>query len=311
MIEDQMDEIAKRYGKMTAVDQSAEGDMLYGKFEELEKGKVKEDGISNTSVLNLTTIEKKKDQKKFFGLKSGDSVDVKPTQLANENYVASWLDVDKDKVKGIKSEFRYTVDKINRMDASDYNQELFDKLYGPGNVKSKEEFKQKIKDEMEKTFGENAEQFFERDVQDHLLKKAKLELPDEFMKKWLVTANEKPISKEQIEEEYEQYAKGLKWQLIENRLIRDNGLELQQEEIINHTKALIQQQLSGMGQIMDDTELEDTAKRVLQNEEEARRVYDQVYSSKLRKLYNDTVKIKERNISYDDFVKLAEKRSKN
>lgn len=311
MIEDQMDEIAKRYGKMTAVDQSAEGDMLYGKFEELEKGKVKEDGISNTSVLNLTTIEKKKEQKKFFGLKSGDFVDVKPTQLANENYVASWLGVDKDKVKDIKSEFRYTVDKINRMDASDYNQELFDKLYGPGNVKSKEEFKQKIKEEMEKTFSENAEQFFERDVQDHLLKKAKLELPDEFMKKWLVTANEKPISKEQIEEEYDHYAKGLKWQLIENRLIRDNGLELQQEEIINHTKALIQQQLSGMGQMMDDTELEDTAKRVLQNEEEARRVYDQVYSSKLRKLYNDTVKIKERNISYDDFVKLAEKRSKN
>ena len=308
MLEEQMDEIAKRYGKMVEVDQSIEGDMLYGKFEELEKGKVKEDGISNSTVLNIATIDSKKDQKKLIGLKIGDTVKLKVAGLASDNYIASWLGIEVSDVKDIKSEFNYTVEKINRMEAADYNQELFDKLYGPDVVKSKDEFKAKIQEEMEKNFAENAEQLFERDVQDHLIKKAKLDLPDDFMKRWLMTANEKPITKEQIEEDYENYARGLKWQLIENKLIRENGLELQQEEVIDHTKGLIQQQLSGMGQIMEDKELTETAMRVLSNQEESRRVYDQLYAVKLRKLYNETVKIKERNISYDDFVKLVDKK---
>lgn len=308
MLEEQMDEIAKRYGKMSEVKESKEGDMLYGKFEELEKGAVKEDGISNSTVLNIATIDSKKDQKKFVGLKVGDTVKVKAAQLAADNYVASWLGVEASEVKDIKSEFNYTVEKINRMEAAEYTQELFNKIYGEAVVKSKEEFKAKIKEEMEKNFAENAEQLFQREVQDHLIKKAKLDLPDDFMKRWLMTANEKPISKEQIEEEYEEYARGLKWQLIENKLIKENGLELNQDEVIEHTKGLIQQQLAGMGQIMDDKELSETAMRVLSNEEESRRVYDQLYSVKLRKLYNETVKIKERNISYDDFVKLVEKK---
>lgn len=310
MLNEQLNEIAKRYGKMKAVDQSQEDDMLYGKFEELEKGAVKEGGITNQSVLNISTLENSKDRKKLVGLKSGDSVDLKVAQLAGDNYVANWLGIKSEEVKGIKSEFKFTLDKINRLEPAEYNTELFDKLYGPGVIKSKDELKQKIREEMEKSFAENAEQLFERDVQDFLLKKAKLELPDEFMKRWLVTVNENPISKEQIEEEYEQYARGLKWQLIENKLIRENKLELTQDEIINHTKGLIQQQLSGMGQIMDDAELEETARRVLQNQEESRRVFDQIYGLKLRKLYNDTVKIKEKNISYDEFVKLADKKRK-
>jgi trigger factor len=308
MLEEQMDEIAKRYGKMVEVKESQEGDMLYGKFEELEKGEVKEGGITNSTVLNIATIDNKKDQKKLIGLKVGDTVKLKAAQMAAENYVASWLGVEASEVKDIKSEFNFTVEKINRMEAAEYTQELFDKIYGEGVVKSKDEFKAKIKEEMEKNFAENAEQLFQRDVQDYLIKKAKLDLPDDFMKRWLMTANEKPISKEQIEEEYEEYARGLKWQLIENKLIKENGLELNQEEVIEHTKGLIQQQLAGMGQIMDDKELTETAMRVLSNQEEARRVYDQLYSVKLRKLYNDTVKIKERNISYDDFVKLVEKK---
>jgi len=308
MLEEQMDEIAKRYGKMSEVAQSIDGDMLYGKFEELEKGKVKEDGIQNSTVLNIATLDSKKDQKKLIGLKVGDTVKLKPAQIAAANYVASWLGMEASEVKNLKAEFNYTVEKINRMEAAEYNQELFDKIYGPEVVKSKEEFKAKIQEEMEKNFAENAEQLFERDVQDHLIKKAKLDLPDDFMKRWLMTANEKPISKEQIEEEYEQYARGLKWQLIENKLIKENGLELNQEEVVEHTKGLIQQQLTGMGQMMDDKELADTAMRVLSNQEEARRVYDQLYSAKLRKLYNETVKIKARNISYDDFVKLADKK---
>jgi trigger factor len=125
----------------------------------------------------------------------------------------------------------------------------------------------------------------------------------------LMNANEKPITKEQIESEYEQYALGLKWQLIENKLIKDNKIEVTKEEVVAHTKGLIAQQLSGMGgNIMEDAEMDETANRVLENQEEAKRLYEQLYAAKLREFYHATAKIKQKEISYDDFVKLAEKK---
>jgi trigger factor len=309
MIEDQIQEIAKRYGKMEEADESKAEDMLYGKFEQIEKGEIKEEGVSNGTVLNISTIEKAKEQKQFIGLKPGATVDCKPQKLAADNYVAAWLGVDKALVKDIKAEFRFTVEKIHRTEPAEMNQEFFDKLYGKDVVKSKEELGNKIKGEMDASFAQNAEQLFERDVQDHLVKKAKISLPDEFMKKWLQTANEKPVTKEQIESEYDQYALGLKWQLIENKLIKANKIEVSKEEIIEHTKGMIRQQLAGMGQgMMDETEMEETANRVLENQDEARKLYEQLYALKLRDYYNKTVKIKEKEISYDDFVKLAEKK---
>lgn len=311
MVNEQITEIAKQYGKMVEADKSEKEDMLYGKFEELEKKDVKEGGISNSAVMNIRTIKKEKDQKQFVGLKVGDSVDFKPQDIADAKNVAAWLGIDEEYIADQKSTFRLTVEKINRMEPAELNQEFFDKIYGKDTVKSKEEMADKIRGEMEKSFEQTSDQFFERDVQDHLLKKAKLDLPDAFMKKWLKTANEKPITDEQIEEEYDQYAQGLRWQLIENKLIKSNEIKVEQEEAVEYTKGLIAQQLAGMGQgLMDEQDMEDTAKRVLGNQEEAQRIFQELYSKKLRDFYKQTVKIKEREISYDDFVKLAEQKKK-
>lgn len=311
MLDEQITEIAKQYGKMVEADKSEKEDMLYGKFEELEKKDVKEEGISNSAVMNIRTIKKDKDQKQFVGLKVGDSVDFKPQDVADANYVATWLGIDEQYIADQKSTFRFTVEKINRMEPAELNQEFFDKIYGKDVIKSKEEMEDKIREEMEKSFEQTSDQFFERDIQDHLLKKAKLDLPDDFMKKWLKTANEKPITEEQIEEEYDQYAQGLRWQLIENKLIKSNEIKVEQEEAVEYTKGLIAQQLAGMGQgLMDEQDMEDTAKRVLGNQEEAQRIFQELYSKKLRDFYKQTVKIKEREISYDDFVKLAEQKKK-
>ncbi len=309
MVEEQVLEIAKRYGKMMDADLSKEEDMLYGKFEELEKGSVKVEGITNGTVLNIRTITKSKDQKKFIGLKPGEIVKFKPQAIAEPKYVAAWLGIEEQYIKGQKSEFQFTVEKINRIEPADLNQDFFDKIYGKDQVKSKDEMAARLREEMERSFEQNTEQFLEREVQDYLLKKAKLNLPNEFMKKWLKMANEKPVTAEQIEEEYDQYAHGLKWQLIESKLIKDHGIKVTKDEVVAHTKNLVKQQLSGMGQnMMDEEGLEDTAKRVLENQDESRKLYEQLYQVKLRSFYKETVKLKEREISYDDFVKLAEKK---
>lgn len=309
MVEDELKELAKRYGKMINAEVSDEGDMLYGKFEEMDGKSVKEDGISHESVFNISTLKDKKDQKKFFGLKAGDSVVFNPKKLAEGNYVKSWLGIDENELAEVKSDFRFTVDKINRMEPAEINQEFLDKMYGEGKLKSEEELKDKIREELEKSMDKNAEALFEREVQDYLLKKAKLSLPDEFMKKWLIQANEKPISKEQIEEEYEQYSVGLKWQLIENKLIKDSNLQVSREEMIDYIVDVLKNHMQGMGDSMDEEDMKSTANRILENQEEAQRVYEQLYKDKLKQFYKDTVKIKEKEIGYDDFVKLANKKS--
>lgn len=310
MVDEQIDEIAKRYGKMVEVDESKDEDMLYGKFEELEDGKVKEGGIAHDTVLNIRTIEKKKDQKAFVGLKKGELVKkVKPQDIAAANFVAAWLSIEEQYIADQKSDFQFTVEKINRMEAAELNQEFFDKIYGKDQVKNKAEMTDRIRKEMETSFGQNAEQLFEREVQDYLMDKAKLNLPDDFMKRWLKTANKENLTDEQIESDYEQYALGIRWQLIENSLLKDNDIKIEHKEVIDYTKELISQQLGGMGQnMMEDKELEETALRILQNEDESRKIFEQLSSSRLRKFYNETVKIKEKEIDYEDFVKLVDKK---
>lgn len=312
MVNEQINEIAKQYGKMVEVNQAEEEDMLYGTFQELEKGKVKEEGISNQTVLNLRSIEKKGDRKAFIGKKIGDVIKFKPQNIASANYVASWLGIEEKYIKDQKSEFQFSIEKINRMEPATLNQEFFDKIYGKDTVKSEAEMQEKIRAEMEKGYNNSGVQLLEREIQDYLLKKAKLQLPDNFMKKWLQVANEKPVTKEQIEEEYEQYATGLKWQLIENKLVKDHNVEVSREDLKAHTIDMIRQQLASMGQnFMGEAEMEETADRILGNQDEARRLYDQILQTKLREVYLKAVKIKEREVSYDDFLKLAEKKRNN
>lgn len=312
LIDQNVNEIAKRYGKMENADVSAADDMLYGKFVELnEKGEVKEAGIYNSSVLNIVSVADKSIVKKLTGLKPGDTVVVNPAKMGGANYIKSWLGIDETQAAAIDGDFNFTVEKINRMVPADLNQEFFDKLYGKDVVTSEEQFRDKIKEELEKSFSQNSDQLLNREVQDTLIEKTKIELPDEFLKRWLMVANEKPVTKEQIESEYDQYAVGLRWQLIENKIIKDNKLEVSRDEVVDYTKSLIQQQMAGMGQnFMDDAELTDTANRVLQNQDEARQIYEQLYQQKLIQLYNNNFKIKEKSVTYDEFVKLAEAKRK-
>lgn len=312
LIDENVTEIAKRYGKMENADVSKADDMLYGKFQELnDKGEIKEGGIYNSSVLNLVSLSDKKVIKKLTGVKPGDTIVLEPAKIGNSNLVKSWLGLENNEAENISGEYNFTVEKINRMLPADLNQEFFDKLYGKDVIKTEEEFRGKVKEELENSFNANADQLFNREVQDTLIEKAKIELPDEFLKRWLMVANEKPVTKEQIESEYDQYALGLKWQLIENKIIKDNGLEVSRDAVVDYTKSLIQQQMAGMGQnFMDDAELTDTANRVLQNQDEARQIYEQLYQQKLIALYNEKFKIKEKAVSYDEFVKLAKAKRK-
>ena len=303
-----VNDIAKRYGKMSNPDVAEADDMVFGNFEELDgTGNVKEGGISHSSVIIIEAVTDKKLQKALVGAKSGDTFDVDPRTISPQvKDQAAAIGVDEATFATVISKFKFTVDKVNRIIPAELNAELFDKLYGPGNVKDVKEFRAKVSEELGRGLSVDADRKLKADVQEELIKKLKLDLPDEFLKRWIVASNEKPITPEQIEAEYDDYAKGLKWQLIENKIIKDNDVKVEHEEVIEHTKGLLAQQMAGMGMPNnDDEQLTETANRVLQNEEEARNIYMMMYDNKLMTLYKNSFKLKEKEISYDDFVKLA------
>jgi trigger factor len=284
--------------------------MVFGKFEELDgEGKVKESGITNSSVIIINAVTDKNLQKQLVGAKAGDKFIVDPKTVSeHESDQAQAIGVDVNELKNIISKFNYTVEKVNRVIASDLNQELFDKIFGEGAVKSEKEFRDKIAEELNKGLIADSDRKLKADVQDALMDSLKLKLPDTFLKKWIKASNEKPITDEQIEAEYDMYSKSLQWQLIENKIIEANEIKVEFEEVIAYTKGLLTQQMQSMGMpANDDEQLTQTAQSVLQNQEEARKIYGMLYDSKLMDLYKSTCKLKEKQVSLEEFEKLLAK----
>ncbi|MFT7613992.1 MAG: trigger factor [Parvicellaceae bacterium] len=308
VVNQQIEDFAKRYGKLVPADLSEDKDMLLGAFKELDgNGADKEGGILHTSTISVEMLDDKKMQKKLTGMKVGDSLVLNPDDVSKgEADKAAMLGITKDGLEGISNEFQYTVTEIKRMQPAAVNVQLFDKIYGEGNVTTEEDFRNKIKEEMASMFNKDSDKVFKRDLSDSLIKKLKLSLPDKFLKRWIQASNENEVTAEQIEEEYEQYSKQLKWQLIENKIIADNDLKVEQEEVVEYTKGLLIQQYAQYGMPAPEEEmLAESAVKVLENQDEAKKVYEAIYERKIVDFAKENMKINEKEMSYEDFVKVA------
>ena len=306
MVDHYTNDMAKRYGSMTNPKNSEKTDLIMGEFTQLDgKGNVLEGGINHSASVALDLVSDKKAQKALIGVAQDDEVVVKITNKFSGD-LAHMLNISKEAAENLNSDFRFTVKSINKMIPAEMNQDLFDKVFGTAAVKNEKEFKAKIKEEIEKSFIGESDNKLKNDVILHLIEKLKLELPDTFLKKWLVQTNEKGLTAEQVEEEYEQYSKSLKWQLIENKIIKDNDLEVKHEDVIAHTKELIVKNFAQYGQpAPEDKKLDEIAAQVITNEEERKKVYNQLYDAKTLELYKAKFKLTEKTVTYDEFVKLA------
>lgn len=314
LVNKQIDVAAKRFGNLDDVQEANETDLLNGKFEELRQdGLVNEEGISHTTYLAIDKIKDEKLQKKFIGIKKGAILDFNPKELSdNETELAAMLGISKDKIGEVSSKVRFTVLKISRIKPHEVNQELFDKIFGKDHVKSLDEFKEHVKKDLVKALERDSDYKLRYDIEDYILNKLKLKLPDDFLKRWIRKSNEKPISAEEIEKEYDNYSKSLQWQLIENQIIKDNNLNVTAEEAIDYTKDLINQQMAQYGQPpMEEPALLETVNKVLSEEKERNNIYRELFNTKIDKLFKEKFSIKEKEISYDEFVKLVNSPNKS
>lgn len=306
LVDQYVNDAAKRYGKVSEADSVNETDMVHGQFVELDKkGEPKPEGIMHNSTVVLDTIEDDKLKKQFVGKKAGDVLEVNPFKLTpNPADQAAMLGVERDKLDGVSDKFKFTIERINRLEPHAIDKELFEKIYGPDAAKDEAEFRAKIKEDLEKSLEADSDRQLMKDIEDELISKLKLDLPDDFLRKWLESSEN--VTKEQVDKEYDQYAKGLRWQLIENHVIKQHNIEVKPEEAMDYTKGMVARQMMQYGMpIPEDDELTQTAQRVMSNEEEMRNIYQALYQDKLMQLYKENFKIKEKEISYDDFVKKA------
>ncbi|MBD0833016.1 trigger factor [Aestuariibaculum sediminum] len=301
MLDEQVANIQKQYGKLVSQNEVAKDSEITGVYKNEERE------IENKVTLTLDKFAGDATEKLFLGAKAGDVITLQTKGLYDDEHeLMHALKLGHDEVHGLDIEVTFTIEEINTRELADLDQELFDKLFGKDVVSSVTELKEKIKEDAEKQFAQQADQKLLNDVTEYLVENTKFDLPAEFLQKWMQqTSNEeKPLDNDQAKEEYEKSEKGIRYQLIESKLIVDNDIKVTMDDIKGHAREMIKAQMAQFGQMNpSDKELDDIAARVLSNQDEARRISEQLISQKLLVLYKEKANIEVKELSYEDFVK--------
>ncbi len=301
MIEEQVERIQKQYGKLVSKSEVGKKDEVTGTFSnEVED-------IDHKTTIEMDKVKGKKAIDTLLGKKVGDSVTLSTKGLFKEDYLlSSALGINRDKADKLDTNVTFTIEEINEREPAALDQDLFDKLFGKDKVTSEKELKDRIKEDSEKQFEQQSDQKLLNDITEKLIDETKFDLPAEFLKKWIQISGEKPLTEDEAKEEFERSEKGLRYQLIEGKIIQENNLQVQFDELKEFAKGFIKSQMAQYGH-MDpkDEELEGIAARVLGNQDEVRRLSEQLMSQKLLDLYKEKANLKVKEVSYDDFIKEA------
>ena len=277
LIDKEVENLQSRYGKMNTVDVVTEKANVTGTFINEEKE------INKKSTIALADIKGKTNLKKFIGAKVGDVLELKTKGLFSDDHkLEGTLGLSHDEIHGLDIKISFTIEEITVTELAELDQELFDKLFPNGDVKSVTEVRNRIKEDAEKQFLAQGDQQLLNAVTEYLVENTKFDLPKEFLQKWLATAGEKEMTSEEAAEEFAKSEKGLRYQLIEGKVMKDNDIKLDYAELVDYAKGFIRTQMAQFGNMNpEEKELDDIAARILGNQDEAKRLQEQLISHKL------------------------------
>ncbi len=299
-----INEEAKRYGKVMQAEVTQVGDLVYGDFEELDaNGDIVVMGIFKSGSVFLDKVKHEQTRKSLIGLKKEDKVIVNSQNLAeNKEDLAKMIEIDVAFAQTLNSDFQFTVRGITRMLPAQLNQDFFDKIFGSGVVSTEKEFRAKYKAEVEKSFVGESEASLYHAVYQHLMDVVKINLPDEFLKRVMHLDNEKRLTAEELESEYEKFAKNIKWQLIEKKIVDDFDISVTKEEMIDFTQQLIYNQHIQYSSIpITEEEMEKRLKMIFGNEKEIKKISDRLFTEKLTELFKTKFTLENKEVDYNDF----------
>jgi trigger factor len=298
MIDNQIKSIRKQYGKLASQNEVKPGFLIQGKFVN------EEEEIDHKTTLKPEDLKNKKDQKLLIGAGVNDSITFNTKSLFKEHSdLAKHLGIEEEKAKDLKVEVNFEISEINEEILADLDEELFNKIYPTAEIKTEKDLRDKIKEDAEAQLEQQSDQQLLNDVSEFLIENVKFDLPSEFLQKWLRVSGEEELTEEQAKEEFDKSEKGLRFQLIEGKIIKDNDLQVTIDEIKDTTKERIKMQMAQFGQMdMSDEQLESITQNILQKEDEAKKISDQVMNKKLLDFYKNNVNLKVKKVNYEKFI---------
>jgi len=311
LISKQIEDLRRRYGKLESTDEVGETDMVMGLFRELDENKEpKEGGVEHNSTISMEFLSDKKAIKLLKGKKVDDFVIVDPRTVSRDDKdLASMLGVKDEEIEGLSKQFKFTLNEIKKMVMAELNEELYSKLFPNGEVKTEAELKEKVAADLKNMFKTDSNRLFTQLIYEHLIEKTKISLPEEFLKRWVKLSNEKPIDDETLDKEFGSYLNSMKWQLIQGKIFKDNDIQISNEEVMDFTKSLLVSNYEQYGMpAPEDKELTETAVRLLKDKEQVNGIYDRITEKKLSDYFQNNIPMKEKQLSYDDFVKKASRK---
>ena len=299
-VADQLDRLQKQYGSLTPTE------TVSNKTEFTVGVSFEGSGENKSATFSVDEIKSKKGLTAFKNATIGEVLTLTTKGLFKEDHVLQ-------RVMGTlpekAQELFITLQERNDRGMAELDQEFFDKVFGKDAVKTVPECKDKLKADASGHFETQANQKFVNDMTEVLINNTKFNLPDTFLKKWMQTAGENPISAEKAEAEYTKSERGLRYQLIEAKLIQEHNLQITREEVEQFAKDLLQKQMAQFGRNdVSEEELNDIAERILGNQDEVKRISDQVLTEKMRQLFLEKGNLKLKKVNYDAFIKEASKK---
>lgn len=310
MMEERIEELKKHYGRFEDVAEISETSMVRGNiFEVNENGQLIEEGHKNEgTILSVDRIDDQEIRNLFLGKKQGDQIlfDINKA-FPKDSDRAAILGIDSKQLSGIRNTHLFTVTEIKQYVPAPLDQQFFDQVFGEGTVSTEEDFRQKVKEDLEKSLEREAEYRYTIDAKEILLSKAKIPLPEDFLKRWMFETNEGKISREEIEKDFSHFLNDLKWQLIVNKIARDNNFTATDEEIKEQAKNLARNQYLRYGLAsVPDQYVESLANDLLAREDERNRIERQVLEERIYGWIKNNAKIEDKEIDVEGFKKLFE-----
>jgi trigger factor len=302
LVNETIENLKSQYGNSTNPEVSEAKDNIYGDL------KATEGELTKTLSLPLSKLSEKL-AAKFIGV----SKDAVVNFDANEVEKAEWSEafgLTDEEAAQAAGAFTFEVKNINRTEDAELNQEFFDKIFGPEAVSSEEEFINKVKETLQSSYDRESKVFTEEELKKVLVEKVKLELPDAFLKEWLIKTNDGKVSEADVEKEYPLYAQQLTWSLISNQIAKDNNIQAEHADVIEKTKEMVREQFasSGLGSQLEAS-MDMFVDNYLKGNEGQNymNMLTSVQNDKVLAFVQEKIELTEKSISIDEFKELLEK----
>lgn len=312
MLEEQDKALRARFGSQEPGEVADATALVKGAIMQLDAdGNVmtSEDAIQVVAgIVSPQHFASKEEADKFLGKKVGDKVVFNPAKAEGDNKVAlaSMLNVDKEKVEGLTSDFEMAVSEIIVLKPAEHNDEFYKAVFNQDDIKTEEQYNDALKALIARELAPNSDYKFNHDVQKALVEKfGNFELPGEFLKKWLQARNSE-ITAEEAAKEYDTMLPSIKWELIKGEIARKQDIKVDNDDLLNFAKGVAARQFAQYGMMnMSDDVIADYAKRMLEDQKFARQIHEQASDMKLFNALRALVDVEEKTVTLDEFKKLV------